>query len=216
MTGRRRRRSPFTLFPVNVWPPFVDALTMVLAAFVLLTMIAFMIQRGLLDKLRARDQEVGQLREQKKRIESRLRTLAPQAVIEIDDGKVILQGEVLFDSGSDALKPEGVSLMTEIGRGLAALLKSEGGQTIRQMVLVGGHTDDLPIHERFASNWELSTARALAVTSVLRRAGVPAASVVAAGFGQHHPRASNGDEAGRAKNRRIEVLLVPIHAVASR
>jgi flagellar motor protein MotB len=213
VSRRPRRFGPSTLFPVNVWPPFVDALTMVLAAFVLLTMVAFLIQRGLLDKLRARDHEVSQLREQKKRIESRLRTLAPQAVIEIDDGKVILQGEVLFDSGSDALKPEGVSLMTEIGRGLAALLKSEG----RQMVLVGGHTDDLPIHDdHFASNWELSTARALAVTALLRRAGVPAASVVAAGFGQHHPRASNADESGRAQNRRIEVLLVPIHAVASR
>ena len=85
------------------------------------------------------------------------------------------------------------------------------------MVLVGGHTDDRPMHGgRFASNWELSTARALAVARVLTRAGVPPDRVVASGFGEHHPRASNVEEAGRAKNRRIEVLLVPIRSVSSR
>jgi flagellar motor protein MotB len=209
----RRRPRAHPLFPVNVWPPFVDALALVLAAFLVLMLVALLAQRGLLGRLRARDHELTQLREQKARIERRLRALAPHAVIDIEDGKVILQGEVLFASGSDALTPEGVALMTEMGRGLATLLKTEG----RQMVLIGGHTDDRPIHDqRFASNWELSSARALAVTAVLRRAGVPADSVVAAGFGEHHPRASNGDDAGRAHNRRIEVLLVPIHAVSSR
>jgi chemotaxis protein MotB len=84
-------------------------------------------------------------------------------------------------------------------------------------VLVGGHTDDRPIHGgRFASNWELSTARALAVARVLTRAGVPPGRVVASGFAEHHPRSANDDEQGRAKNRRIEVLLVPVEAVSSR
>jgi flagellar motor protein MotB len=211
--SNRGRPRGSALFPVNVWPPFVDALTLVLAAFVLLMIVAFVAQRTLIARLHQRDEEVTHLREQKARIESRLRTLAPRAMIDIDDGKVILQGEVLFDSGSDALKPGGASLMAEIGRGLAALLAADR----HQMVLIGGHTDDRPIHaQRFASNWELSAARALAVSGVLRRAGVPAASLVAAGFGEHHPRASNADEAGRAQNRRIEVLLVPIHAVSSR
>jgi chemotaxis protein MotB len=207
--SRRRRAS---LFPVNVWPPFVDALTLVLAAFVLLMLVAFVAQRGLLDRLRERDQEVSRLREDKLRIERRLRALAPHGTIDVDDGKVILQGEVLFDSGSDALKPAGEALMSEMGRNLGALLAAEP----TQMVLVGGHTDDRPIHGgRFASNWELSTARALAVARVLTRAGVPAPRVVASGFGEHHPRAPN-DEQNRAKNRRIEVLLVPVQAVSSR
>jgi flagellar motor protein MotB len=209
----RGRSRPGALFPVNVWPPFVDALTLVLAAFVLLMIVAFVAQRGLLGRLRARDQELSQVREQKSRIEQKLRSLAPQAAYSIDDGKVILQGEVLFDSGSDALKPAGAALMTEIGRSLAGLLASDKGQ----MVLIGGHTDDRPIHDaHFGSNWELSAARALAVAAVLRRAGVPAPSLVAAGFGEHHPRASNADEGGRAQNRRIEVLVIPIHAVSSR
>jgi flagellar motor protein MotB len=208
---RRLIRRP--LFPVNVWPPLVDALTMVLAAFVLLILVALVAQRGLLGRLRDRDQQLTQLREEKARIERRLRALAPQAAIIVDDGKVILQGEVLFDTGSDALTPEGGNLMADMGKKLAGLLAVEPGQ----MVLVGGHTDDRQIHVgRFRSNWELSTARALAVAHVLTRAGLPPDRVVASGFGEHHPRADNVDESGRAKNRRIEVLLVPIHSVSSR
>jgi chemotaxis protein MotB len=208
---RRARRS--LLFPVNVWPPFVDALTLVLAAFVLLILVALVAQQGLLGRLRDRDQQLTQLRDEKARIERRLRALAPHAALDVDDGKVILQGEVLFDSGSDALTSDGDALMAEMGRSLAGLLAAEPGQ----MVLVGGHTDDRPVHGgRFASNWELSTARALAVARVLTRAGVPPDRVVASGFGEHHPRASNVEEVGRAKNRRIEVLLVPIRSVSSR
>ena len=208
---RRARRTP--LFPVNVWPPFVDALTLVLAAFVLVILVALVAQRGLVGGLRDRDQQLTQLREEKARIERRLRALAPQAAIAVDDGKVILQGEVLFDSGSDALTPDGDTLMADMGHKLADLLLAEPGQ----MVLVGGHTDDRQIHGgRFRSNWELSTARALAVAHVLIRAGVPSDKVVASGFGEHHPRAGNLDESGRAKNRRIEVLVVPIHSVSSR
>jgi flagellar motor protein MotB len=206
----RPRRA---LFFVNVWPPFVDALALVLAAFVLLMIVALVSQRGLVGRLRQRDGELTRLREDKARIERRLRALAPRGSIDVDDGKVILQGEVLFDSGSDALKPAGAALMAEMGRNLVGLLAAEAAQ----MVLVGGHTDDRPIHGgRFASNWELSTARALAVSRVLTAAGVPAARVVAAGFGEHHPRAPNDSDQGRAKNRRIEVLLVPIQAVSSR
>ena len=207
----RRSRTP--LFPVNVWPPFVDALTLVLAAFVVVILIALVAQRGLLGRLRDRDQELSRLREDKARIERRLRALAPRGTIDIEEGKVILQGEVLFDSGSDALRAEGARLMGEIGRSLEDLLTAEPAQ----MVLVGGHTDDRPIHDsRFASNWELSTARAVAVSRVLMGAGLQPARVVAAGFGEFHPRAPNADEEGRRKNRRIEVLLVPIQAVSSR
>ena len=207
----RRRRAP--LFPVNVWPPFVDALTLVLSGFVVLILVALLAQRGLLGRLRERDQELSRLREDKARIERRLRALAPRGSIDIEEGKVILQGEVLFETGSDAVRTEGAHLMSEIGRELASLLTAEPAQ----MVLVGGHTDDRPIHvERFPSNWDLSTARAVAVTRLLMNAGLQPARVVAAGFGEFHPRASNADEAGRRKNRRIEVLLVPISVVSSR
>ena len=78
------------------------------------------------------------MRDEKARIERRLRALAPAGTIEVDDGKVILQGEVLFDSGSDQLHPAGRVFLARLGSTLAALLEAEPGQ----MVLVGGHTDD--------------------------------------------------------------------------
>jgi flagellar motor protein MotB len=210
----KRERARPALFPVNVWPPFVDALVLVLAVFVLLSLIAFVAQRALVKRVQEGAREVETLRAEKARIERRLRALAPGGAIEVEEGKVILQGEVLFDSGSDQLRPEGDAFIGRLAPTLVALLEAERDQ----MVLVGGHTDDRPLRGdgRFASNWELSTARALAVTRVLTAAGLPATRVVAAGFGAEHPRVPNADEAARRKNRRIEVLLVPIHSVASR
>ena len=208
-----RRRRALPLFPVNVWPPMVDALTLVLAAFVLLMTIVAVAQRGLIARLRDRDRELTRLREDKERVERRLRALAGGASLEVEAGKVILQGEVLFDSGSDELRPEGRAFLARIAPPLASLLASEPDQ----MVLIGGHTDDRPIRtERFSSNWELSTARATAVARVLAAAGLPPERVVAAGLGPYHPRADNATDAGRRRNRRIEVQLVPVHAVSSR
>ncbi len=210
----RRRRAAVDLFPVNVWPPFVDAVVLALAAFVLLTIVALAAHQALQRHVREGDRELQALRADKERIERRLRALAPSGTIEIDEGKVILQGEVLFDSGSDALRPDGRVFLERIGPKLQALLEAEPGQ----MVLVGGHTDDRALrgNAAFASNWDLSTARAVAVTRILIGAGVDSRRIVAAGFGEGHPRVPNTDDAARRKNRRIEVLLVPIVSVASR
>lgn len=213
--SRRTTRARGELFPLNVWPPVVDAVVMVLAAFVLLMLIAFVADQALVRRVRARDAELEAVRAEKTRIERRLRALAASGMVEVDaSGTVILQGEVLFDSGSDRLHAPGRAFIERLAPQLGALLAAERDQ----MVLVGGHTDDRSLREKalFASNWELSAARALAVTHVLTGAGLPANRVVAAGFGAEHPRASNGDEAGRRKNRRIEVLLVPIRSVSSR
>jgi flagellar motor protein MotB len=210
----RRRRAPAELFPVNVWPPFVDAIVLTLAAFVLLTLVALVAQQTLLKRLRDGATELQSLRTAKERVERRLRALAPSGTIEVEEGKVILQGEVLFDSGSDRLRAEGRSFLERLAPKLATLLQGES----EQMLLIGGHTDDRVLRESalFASNWELSTARAVAVTRTLTGAGVPGARIVAAGFGAEHPRVPNSDDGARSKNRRIEVLLVPIRSVASR
>lgn len=207
------RSRRISLFPINVWPPLVDAVTLALAAFVLITGIAALAQRTLVGRLRENERELDHLREEKERVERRLRALAPAGTFEVDGGKVILQGEVLFSSGSDEVRPEARQLLSDMARALAALLQAEPDQ----MILVGGHTDNVPIQTaRFDSNWELSAARAVAVSRVLVAAGLPAARVAATGFAEHHPRASNEDEAARRRNRRIEVLLVPIQSVSSR
>lgn len=108
---------------------------------------------------------------------------------------------------------DGSAFLVRLASPLAALLKAEPDQ----MVMVGGHTDDIPIHNlRFDSNWDLSVARAVAVARMLTDNGVPAHQIMASGFGPHHPRVPNVDDASRKQNRRIEVLLVPIRSMTTR
>ena len=77
--------------------------------------------------------------------------------------------------------------------------------------LVCGHTDNVPVGRgnRFKSNWDLSTARAVTVTKLLLEEGVPAARLAAAGFADGDPVADNGSKDGRQKNRRTEIVLMP-------
>jgi chemotaxis protein MotB len=208
-----RRRAP-ALFPINVWPPLVDALTLALAAFVVLMVVAVIAQGGLLARLRNGEAELARVRAEKARIERRLRALSTTSgTIELEDGKVIVQGELLFASGSDELSLDGKRTLERMAPALGQLVAAEPDQ----MILVGGHTDDVPIATaRFASNWELSAARATAVARGLVAAGLPPERVVASGFGSHHPRAPNNSAAQRRRNRRIEVLVVPVRALSSR
>ena len=207
----RRPRTP--LFPVNPWPPIADGLTIGLAVLVVLVLAAAVAHAGLAGRLHAQQAELSREKNARTRIEARLRALAPAGSVTVDDGKVILQGEVLFRSGSDQLTDAGAETVRALGAPLAALLAAEPDQ----MVLFGGHTDDLPIaNARFASNWELSTARATAVARAFVDAGVPPGRIIASGFGALHPRGDNHSAEGRRANRRIEILLVPLHAVASR
>ena len=81
-----------------------------------------------------------------------------------------------------------------------------------EILMVSGFTDARQIrgdNRRFADNWELSAQRALTVTRALVEHGVPASSVFAAAFGAEQPVAPNSDEAGRARNRRVEMAPVP-------
>lgn len=105
-----------------------------------------------------------------------------------------------FATGSAELSPTAVQA---IGR-LASSLRE-----VRNSVLIEGHTDDVPIHTvRFASNWELSTARATVVVQwLIERGGVEAARLSAAGYGEFHPRVPNESAQARARNRRVDVVI---------
>lgn len=120
-------------------------------------------------------------------------------------GQIVLAlaTDVLFDEGKTDIKPEGKTAITEV----ATALKSVSGRRFQ----VAGHTDTFPIlHKKeFASNWELSTARAVAVVKLLIEKGVKADALSAAGYAEFDPAQSNGTDKGRAKNRRIEIVLVP-------
>jgi chemotaxis protein MotB len=115
---------------------------------------------------------------------------------------------VLFDSGQAELKPEGEEVLQQ----LASVLTQH---TNRQIYVIG-HTDNVPIRasafSRYSSNWELSTARATAAVRFLtEKAGINPAMLAAVGYGEYHPAADNSTAEGRAKNRRIAIVIVPEH-----
>jgi chemotaxis protein MotB len=124
--------------------------------------------------------------------------------IGVRHGRIVLslRNDVLFDEGKTDLKPEGNQALSDI----AQTLKTVQGRLFQ----VAGHTDNLPIKNKdFASNWELSTARAVVVVKFLAAHGVNSSVMSAAGYGEFDPVASNGDAPNRTKNRRIEISLVP-------
>jgi len=109
---------------------------------------------------------------------------------------------VMFDSAEAIMKPDGEAVLKKI----ATIL--QGHPELKIQVI--GHTDNVPIRNRFASNWELSTARALAAVHYLtEKAGVDPQRVGAVGYGEYRPIADNATPEGRAKNRRIAVTILP-------
>ncbi len=118
------------------------------------------------------------------------------------DGLVVSLREIgFFDSGSATLKSGAEAAFARIVRVL---------QEHSCAVRVEGHTDTVPIHTAaFASNWELSTARATQVVRVLIETyGFPPDRLSAAGYAEFHPVADNSDTEGRQLNRRVDVVIV--------
>ncbi len=119
---------------------------------------------------------------------------------------VSILDRIMFDSGEAVLKPGGEAVMKKI-----ATFLSEHPEL---KIHVIGHTDNIPIrpeaHSRFASNWELSTSRALAALHFLaEKAGVDPHRIGAVGYGEFRPIADNLTAEGRARNRRIAITILP-------
>jgi chemotaxis protein MotB len=116
------------------------------------------------------------------------------------DGLVVSLHEAgFFASGSADIREESLPLLNAVAAALP-----------RQFMRVEGHTDNVPIHTAlFASNWELSTARAATITRLLlvQNAADPT-HISAAGYAEFQPIADNGTEDGRAKNRRVDIVLL--------
>jgi chemotaxis protein MotB len=106
-----------------------------------------------------------------------------------------------FPVGSAELDPDAQRLFHEIAVTLAALPNA---------VRVEGHTDDVPIHtSRYASNWELSTARATSVVAYfVQRVGLSPDRLSAAGYAEYHPQVDNDSQQARARNRRVDVVVL--------
>jgi chemotaxis protein MotB len=110
-----------------------------------------------------------------------------------------------FPSGQADPTADAQSVLADIGRVLA---------TVPNAIRVEGHTDDVPMKSaRFASNWELSTARATRVVELLvERAGLPAGRLSAAGYAEFRPRVANDTSDHRARNRRVDIVVLSADA----
>ncbi len=152
--------------------------------------------------------ELSEMERAKMELENRLRG-------EIDDKEVKVEmmerglvitfvAEVLFDSGKDVLKAQSIERLEKVARIL--------NTTVRDLkVGVEGHTDNVPIkHSGWKSNWELSCARALSVVHFLiDENAVAPTRLSATGYGEFRPVDTNDTKEGRARNRRVEIVILP-------
>ena len=126
--------------------------------------------------------------------------------VEQRDGKVYvsMENKLLFESGSWAVNSRGREAVVALGNVLA--------QNKEIAVLIEGHTDNVPYsgNGNIESNWDLSTKRATAIVTILtQNPNIPKDNLTAAGRGEFAPIAPNTTAEGKAKNRRIEVILTP-------
>ena len=131
-------------------------------------------------------------------------TDAGKLQVEIRENRMIVRlgDKILFDPGKTDLKPEGKDALAQV----TTVLKDLPNRNFQ----VAGHTDNVPIKsKKFRSNWDLSTARAVEVTNFMIGAGMEAKRLSAAGYADQSPVAPNDTPENMAKNRRIEITLVP-------
>jgi chemotaxis protein MotB len=162
--------------------------------------------RAELERLRRANEQAERRGEVYRQLLAKLRAMidSKTLAVEIRKGKMLvkLSDEVLFDPGKAELKSSGQQALREVAAALREIPDRD--------FLVAGHTDNQPIkRSSFHSNWELSTARAVNVVRFLQQEGVDPRRLAAAGFSEFDPIADNEQSVERAKNRRIEIVVMP-------
>jgi chemotaxis protein MotB len=125
--------------------------------------------------------------------------------IRIVGDRFVFQSEVLFEQGSDEIGKKGKTVLNVLVKALKEII-AKMPANINWILMIDGHTDKIPIHnDRFSSNWELSSARALSVVKYLTRKGISPEHMAAASFAEYFPLSNAPEKI--AKNRRIEIRL---------
>lgn len=152
--------------------------------------------------------KVGELEKYRSEFFGKLRqALGDRADLRVVGDRFIVPTDILFDTGSAELNPGALSSLNKLAQTLNEVAAEIPSQ-LDWVVRIDGHTDKRPIHtDQFPSNWELSTARAVAIVKYLVVQGIPAHRLSANGFGQFQPLDPGEGEAAYAKNRRIEIQL---------
>jgi chemotaxis protein MotB len=164
-------------------------------------------------------ESLSQAKKESQEVENKSKTyqeLVKQMKSEIAQGQITIKelkgkltmdvvDKILFASGEAKVKKEGLEVLNRV----VEILKNVKDKNIR----VEGHTDNVQITSKLAkkypTNWELSAARALNVTRYLQDQGIDPAILSATAFGEYQPIADNETPEGRAKNRRIAIILLP-------
>ncbi|MHA6885887.1 OmpA family protein [Ralstonia pseudosolanacearum] len=196
-----------------IWAAFGDLMSVLLGAFVLILVSVIAVQLELSSRLENEVKQRQMEAQRRKTLEQALAGPLAAGRVTLVNGRIGISGSVLFALNSDQLQPEGLELLKSLAGPLSAYLRSRD-----EILMVSGFADDQQVHagnRRFVDNWELSAKRALTVTRTLIDAGIPGASVFAAAFGSEQPVSSNADDAGRAKNRRVEIAPVPRPSTAA-
>ena len=195
-----------------VWAVFGDLMSGLLGAFVLILVGVLGVQLELATNLEA-EVHKRQIEEQRRMaLEKALAIPLASGRVTLNNGRIGISGSVLFASNSDQLRPDGRLLLKSLVTPLRVYLGERD-----ELLMVSGFTDNVPVqgsNQRFADNWELSAQRALTVTRALIDEGMPSSLVFAAAFGTEQPVASNADDQGRSRNRRVEMAPVPKAAKA--
>lgn len=138
-----------------------------------------------------------------------VKELDEDIIVELDSRGLVIRfpDEALFDSGKADIKPEARETLTFLGE----LLNTE--EFADSAIRVEGHTDNIPINTfRFPTNWELSTTRATNVLKFFVNEGnLEPNRLAASGYGEYYPLASNDTREGRARNRRVDVVILSEH-----
>ncbi|MCW2236508.1 peptidoglycan -binding protein [Azospirillum canadense] len=133
-------------------------------------------------------------------------TLGNRPDVRIVGDRFVFQSELLFPSGSATLEEGGKVRLAELARTLIEIGK-QIPPDINWVLRIDGHTDNRPVRFQFASNWELSSARAISVVKYLIDQGIPPERLAATGFGEYQPLDPGTSDEALARNRRIEVKL---------
>jgi chemotaxis protein MotB len=128
-----------------------------------------------------------------------------------ENGTIIIRvmDSALFDSGQDRIRQDALIMLDNI-----ISIFDQYDDAIRE-IHVEGHTDNVPISSsRFKSNWDLSTSRAVSVIQYcIERSRLNPMKYAAAGYGEYHPVADNSTEEGKAKNRRVDFVLMSMKSI---
>jgi chemotaxis protein MotB len=171
-------------------------------------------ERRALEEYKRRAEQLDQIKKRFELLRSKLQQLTNLGLkVEVRDNRMLIQlpGDVLFDSGSDKLKPRGKEILAAV----AAVVRGDADLAKREFQ-VAGHTDSKPLRGGpFQDNWGLSAMRSRSVLAFLTASAEEGGGALdpknwsAAGYGDTDPVANNDSDEGREKNRRVELVVMP-------